>query len=91
MPRHEDTPWNADRVKAMRGALGVSPAEMARRLRVRLRTIEAISNGKMNATDFVAAKLNKLERPVQRQPKVMQAREKARRSVSSSVSTFLGR
>jgi ribosome-binding protein aMBF1 (putative translation factor) len=91
MPRHDDIPWNGDRVKAVRGALLISAIEMARRLGIRQRTIEAISSGRMTANDYVSVKLNRLERPVTRHPKVVMARSQSRKGPGGSVAAMLSR
>jgi DNA-binding XRE family transcriptional regulator len=91
MPRHDDIPWSGDRVKAVRGALSITAIEMARRLGVRQRTIEAIASGRMTANDYVSRKLNRLERPVERHPRVQMARSLSRKGPGSSVAAMLSR
>ena len=72
----KDAPWEGPRIIALRRELGQNQADFARRIRVRLKTLQLWESGRGRATEWAVPQLNKLEKRNGKSPEMMQARKK---------------
>ena len=69
-------PWEGPRIIALRRELGQNQTDFARRIRVRLKTLQLWESGRGRASEWAVPQLIKLEKRIGKSQEMMQARKK---------------